>query len=266
MSQVTKAVIPAAGHGTRMQPISLVLPKELLPVGTRPMIQFAVEEAIEGGIREVVIVINTEKELIRSYFEKMQDQPPFESVTFRFQYQEEANGLADAIDCCRPFVEGEPFALLLPDNVVFSQDYRLSSLVELYNQSHQHVVGVIELGVGQSGLYGNVGRIEYETLESGVLMIKRLYGKEKGTLEIDPGRRVLRTCGRYICHSDLFRYIDLLRPKTVGEFDEVPVYQEIVSRGKALGYVIPGPLFDTGNPKGYLAASSYLEKHWEGGD
>ncbi|MFQ5928200.1 MAG: sugar phosphate nucleotidyltransferase [Acidobacteriota bacterium] len=258
MSEVRKAIIPAAGKGTRMKPVSQVLPKELLPIGTRPMIQFAVEEAIEGNVKEIAVVINERKELIRDYLKQLISDEPFDRVCFHFFYQKEAKGLADAIDQCREFIQGEPFALLLPDNVILSSDYRFSSMVELYRQTGRDVVGVIELAAEQSGLYGNAGRIDSESLKSGVLEIKRLYGKSKGTLRVAPGEKIRRTCGRYVCHPDLFDYIDLIRPQVREEFDEVPVYQEIIRQKGALGYLIPAPLFDTGNPRGYLAASAYL--------
>ena len=265
MIGVKRAIIPAAGLGTRMRPVSLVIPKELLPVGTRPMIQFAVEEAIEAQISEIAIVLNKRKELIRAYFEQLAEQEPFAGVRFYYYYQEEANGLADAIDHCRDLVEGSPFAVLLPDNVILSENYRFSSMVGLYAQHGRDVIGVIELGQNESGLYGNAGRIDYEMKDSDVLEIHKLYDKEMGALIVSQRKKVLRTCGRYVCHSDLFQYMDKVRPHISGEFDEVPVYQEIIRQRGAMGYLIREALFDTGNPRGYLSASAHLAAHLKEG-
>lgn len=258
--EVRKAVIPAAGRGTRMAPISEVVPKELLPLGTRPMIQFAVDEAREAQIEQIAVVINGEKALIREYFEKLKKDRAYRNVEFSYFYQERARGLADAIDQCREFVEGEPFAVLLPDNVIFSPDYRFSMMVELYREEGRDVVGIIELGPEQSGLYGDTGRIDYDWLRPGVLEIRKLYNKGKGTIHVPSGAKAYRTCGRYVCHEDVFKFMDLIRPQVSGEFDEVPVYQEIIRRRGAVGHLIPGLLFDTGNPNGYLAANAHLSK------
>ncbi len=266
MKEVKRAVIPAAGQGTRMQPVSLVLPKELLPVGMRPMIQFALEEAIEAGLHQVAIVINRKKELIRDYFDRLGKCDPFNTVSIHYLYQEEAAGLADAVDQCRDWLQGEPFGLLLPDNVPGSPDYRFSSMIELYERrqgtERRDVLGVIELGSAQSGFYGNSGRIDCRIVRPRVVEIERLHDKGKGTLQVAPGERILRTCGRYVFHHDFFHYLDMIRPGIEGEFDEVPVCQEIIRDRGALGYLIPTPLFDVGNPRGYLAANAYeLRSH-----
>jgi UTP-glucose-1-phosphate uridylyltransferase len=86
----------------------------------------------------------------------------------------------------------------------------------------------------------------------------RLHDKRPGRLEIAPGETVRRTCGRYVCHPSLFEYIERVRPAVSGEFDEVPVYQEIVRERGAYGYVLPPPVFDVGHPRGYLEASAHL--------
>lgn len=245
-----------------MQPISSVVPKELLPIGTRPMIEFAVAEAASAGLREVFLVIGPEKTLIPRYFEMRQEEGEFAGIRFRTVLQPEPLGLADAIERCRDWLEDEPFAVLLPDNVILAPGYNFSSLLRTYQTCGQDVVGVIELQHQESGRWGNAGRIDYDELDDQTVRIRRLYSKEKGALQIEPGGKLLRTCGRYVCHSDIFSFFDEVRPRVSGEFDEVPVYQEVVRRRGLIGRRIPMPLLDAGNPLGYLTAQhlAYLRE------
>jgi UTP--glucose-1-phosphate uridylyltransferase len=253
-----KALIPAAGRGTRMRPVTWAVPKELLPVGTRPAIHRVVEEAAGAGLDRVGVVIGPGKELIREYLETARRNGEFAGLDFEYLHQEEPNGLAEAVSLARGFTDGEPFALLLPDNVLLAPDYRLTSLVDLFTRSGKDVVGVLELDSGESGRYGNSGLFEGSSTDPGVFEIRRLRDKRPGRLVIPPGETVLRTCGRYVCRPHVMGWIDELRPGIEGEFDEVPVYQKIAAAGGLLGRVLPPPLFDVGHRSGFLAANAYL--------
>lgn len=241
-----------------MLPISSVVPKEMLPIGTRPMIEFAVAEAASAGISEIFLVIAPEKRLISDYFRRRMEEGEYAGVRFRSVQQPEPLGLADAIDRCRKWLQDEPFAVLLPDNVNFAPEYSFKSLIRAYQTNGQDVVGVIELQQSDSGRWGNVGRIDYEELDEGTIRIRRLYSKGRGTLKVRPGESLLRTCGRYVCHSDIFSFFDRIRPQATGEFDEVPVYQEVVRQRGMIGCRIPMPLVDVGNPLGYLTAQHLM--------
>lgn len=243
-----------------MRPISHVVPKELLPIGLRPMIEFAVTEAISAGLQEVFLVISPDKALIPKYFALRQEEGEFPGVRFRTVIQPGPLGLADAIERCRGELEGEPFGLLLPDNVSLAPEYEFSSLLRAHQTFGQDVVGVIELQQRDSGRWGNAGRIDCDELDERTVRIRRLYDKEKEALRIGPGIRLLRTCGRYVCHSDIFSFFDEVRPGVSGEFDEVPVYQEVVRRRGLIGVRIPMPLLDVGNPSGYLAAQQLISR------
>lgn len=256
--QLRKALIPAAGRGTRMRPVTWAVPKELLPVGTRPAIHRVVEEAAAAGLDRIGVVIGPGKELIRDYLETAQRQGEFQGLSFVYLRQEEPRGLADAISVSRAFTGDDPFALLLPDNVLLAPAYRLSSMTDLFVRSGKDVVGVLELDSSESGRYGNSGLFEGSRVEPGVFAIERLRDKLPGRLEIAAGETALRTCGRYICRPHVMRWIDELRPDVEGEFDEVPVYQRIAAEGGLLGRQLPLPLFDVGHPSGFLAANAYL--------
>lgn len=257
---VRKALIPAAGRGTRMRPVTWAVPKELLPVGTRPAIHRVVDEASAAGLDRIGVVIGPGKELIRDYLETGRRQGEFPGLTFEYLGQEQPNGLAEAMSVSRSFTDGEPFALLLPDNVLLSPDYRLAALTDLFESSGKDVVGVLALDSGESGRYGNSGLFDGRSPEPGLFAIDRLRDKLPGRLEIPAGETVLRTCGRYICRPHVMSWIDRLRPEIEGEFDEVPIYQRIAGEGGLMGRELPLPLFDVGHPAGFLAANAYLHR------
>jgi UTP--glucose-1-phosphate uridylyltransferase len=241
-----------------MRPVTLAVPKELLPVGSKPAIHRVVEEARSAGLDRIGIVIGPGKELIRHYLERAQEDGELSGVTFEYLFQEEPKGLAEAIAVSRSFIGGDAFALLLPDNVLLAPGYRLASLTELHERTGKDVVGVLALDDSESGRYGNSGLFTGTESQPGVWQIDRLHDKLPGRLEIAPGELVRRTCGRYVCRPHVLRWIDELRPGIEGEFDEVPVYQRIAVAGDLVGRELPLPLFDVGYPAGFLAANSYL--------
>lgn len=255
-----KALIPAAGRGTRMHPVTWAVPKELLPVGAKPAIHRVVEEAAAAGVDQIGVIIGPGKELIRQYLDTAAARGEFAGLAFDYLWQEEPLGLAEAISLARSFTADDPFALLLPDNVLLSPDYRLSLLTELFERSGRDVVGVLSLGSDESGRFGNSGLFEGESTAPGVFAIRSLADKGPGRLRIGGGEIVRRTCGRYVCRPHVMRWIDELRPTIRREFDEVPVYQRIAAEGGLLGREIPLPLFDVGHPSGFLAANAYLHE------
>lgn len=255
---VRKAVIPAAGRGTRMRPFSWVVPKELVPLGSTPALHLVIEEAVRAGVDEIALVARREKELLVRYVERLRDAAPFTDVAFAFVEQPDPRGLAKALALCEEFANDEPFALLLPDNVLLSPEHELASMLEHHGSTGKHVVGVIELTGQHSGQYGNSGRFQGEELEDGLWRIERLEPEAPGRLEIAAEETVRRTCGRYVCAPDLFERIARVRPTVDGEYSEVPVYREIAADGDLLGLRLPMPLFDVGHPSGVLAAAAWL--------
>ena len=261
--RVRKAVIPAAGHGARMRPVTLVVPKELLPVGSRPAIHFALEELVTAGLTSVAIVINREKELIRRYVEALTATRPFDSLQCEFIYQEPPVGLGEALSSCRDYAADEPFVLLLPDAIPMSPDYQLSSLLETFEETQRDVIGVVECDSAQPRLCGHAGLMDYELSRPGVVEVKRLHAKHAGTLEVVPGARILRGCGRLVCRPHIFDYIDRVRSQTgAGKLDDAPVLKRLAEEKGAVGVLVPLPVFDVGTHRGYLSASAYLHSQF----
>jgi UTP--glucose-1-phosphate uridylyltransferase len=251
-----------------MQPFTHVVPKELAPLGSKPGLHFVVEEALAAGLTEIAVVVSPEKALIGHYLDFLLEalRPDFPGLRFETVLQEEPQGLAEAMALCRDFAAGEPFALLLPDNVLLNPAYRLRTMVDLFEEFERDVVGVLELDHTASGRFGNCGRIEADPVREGVFRILELESKKPGRLLIPEGETIRRSCGRYICHPEIFDDIDRVRPRVeanpaLDEYSEVPVYQDILKRRGAIGTVLPQPLFDIGNPTGYLAAAAWLHAH-----
>ncbi len=266
------AVIPAAGLGTRMLPITKSVPKEMLPVGTKPMIQYSVEEAIAAGIRKICIIINDRKSIIRDYFLGAADSllngdPRVEelkglvsSAELTFIYQPEPKGVADAMYLAKDFVGGQPFALLLPDNIFFSSVPAIAQVTACFEEYKKDITACIWVTRKSASLFGNCGRIDYEAIRDNVLKITRLDDKSPGYFSMGWRTKVTREVPRRIFLPHVFEYIDRLRQDIRGELDDVPVFQEMVSRGLVFGCILEGKAFDLGNPNGYRAANSYVAR------
>jgi UTP--glucose-1-phosphate uridylyltransferase len=243
-----------------MLPATRAVPKELLPIGSTPAIHWVLEEAAAAGIEEAVVVVSPDKPLIAKYLETSALADAL-GVSLRFVTQEAPRGLADAIWQCREVVADQPFALLLPDNVVLSGSAGFRAMLDLNARDGRDVLGALRLDSRWSGQFGHSGLIDFEEREGGVLEITRLGDKRPGRLEIAPDRTVVRTCGRFVCTPDVVAGIERLRGAETGELDEVPVLQEIIGRRGACGIILPPPLFDVGSPHGFAAANAaWLER------
>jgi UTP--glucose-1-phosphate uridylyltransferase len=282
---VTKALIPAAGRGTRMAPFSQVVAKELVPIGATPVLQLILEEIAAAGLQEVGIVIRPGKgALIERFVDQLHQREPrpgaadLRQLEIRWIEQPEPRGLGDAILCAEPFLGGDSFALLLPDNLLLGEDHRLGDLVRLHERTGRDVIGVLELSHESSGEYGNCGLIDYvveRPEEPRVLTLQRLHDKLPGRLHVAVGEVKRRTCGRYVCTPHLLTELLALRrqlevAESADELDEVPAYQRVILKQGAHGWVLSGPVFDVGYPLGYLAACAYeyarQRSRWTPGD
>ena len=241
-----------------MRPFSRVVPKELVPLGAMPALHRVLIEAREAGIDQVALVVRPEKQLLMRYVERMQEAGELEGITIRWVEQPEPRGLGDAMARCRDFAAGEPFALLLPDNLPLAPDYRLADLLTVHAQRGLDVVGVLAVDASRSGQYGDSGRFSGERIGPGLFRIERLGEKGPGRLEVAAGEVVHRTCGRYVCRPAILDLLDDQLRTAVGELDELPAYRLVAAAGGLLGRVVPQPLFDVGHPSGVLAASAWL--------
>ncbi len=258
MHLVKKGIIPAAGLGTRMLPLTKGTPKEMLTVGSKPMIQHAVEMNLASGIREICIIINPKKTVIRDFLVEQCNTYASYKPRLDFLYQPQPKGLADAIYLAKGFIDNEPFALTMPDAILFSETPAIAQLIHAFLKYNQDMVGVIHVGHEEIHLYGNVGVLDIAYIEEDVIKVNSYSNKRPGRLKVQLGQRIAKSFGVGIYLPHYFDHIDAVRPTINDELDDVPVLQRLIQDKGLLGLLIRGRAFDVGNPDGYQAANSYL--------
>lgn len=267
MKTITKAVIPAAGFGTRFLPFTKAVPKEMLPIVDTPTIEYIVREAIESGIKEVLIIINSEKECIRTHFghnlvlerfleaknktaelDIIRELP--NSVHVEFTYQEEQLGLGHAVLCAEKFVNGEPFALLLGDDVyVGKNEPATKQLINAYNQTKSSILGTLEVSMEDVSKYGIC---EPRSDCSGSL-IELASVVEKPNREDAPSN--LAIGGRYVLTPAIFDYLKNQTRGAGGEIQLTDSILRLMDKEKVYSLAIDGRRYDIGSKKGFLEAT-----------
>jgi UTP--glucose-1-phosphate uridylyltransferase len=271
---VRKGIIPAAGLGTRVRAIAGDLPKELLTVAAKPLIVHAIEGLAASGIRQIGVVISPAKESIRQFL--LGEPPEFlapqldahlrvllRACTFRFFVQPSPLGVADAVSLCRDFVDDEPFALLMPDNILLDGLPVVSQMIPFFSREPRDMLGALRLEAEQASRFGNVGILETEVISEEskkILSVSGISDKISGPLHIPAGESALKNFGGSIFLPHFFDYIEKLRPHIEGELDDVPVVQAILKEKGLLAVALEGNGFDVGNSAGYWAANLHSER------
>jgi UTP--glucose-1-phosphate uridylyltransferase len=265
-------IIPSAGLGKRMKSVSPEMPKEMLPVGNKPAIQYAVEEGLSAGIKNIVIIINRQKEIIRKYFEDRTFRHtlyPFaheeiEGCSITFLYQRGPIGESDAISLAEDVVGSHASAIIYPDNIYFPAPGALKILKAVFGKYQTDVVALMEVTDENPLELGNSGRVDLSPLGADIFRIERFYPKGEGHF-VPRFKGELRTCGITISGPHIFEYIKRARALVQDdEFTDVPVRSLMMVEKGLLGYRLPGMLFDIGNPKGYELCLSYIKKNFIG--
>lgn len=257
MDLVKKAVIPAAGHGTRFLPVTKAMPKEMLAVIDAPAIQYVVSEAAESGVEEVIIVINRSKEVIRRYFEPDGASCPAERelaelisrVKFRFVYQDEATGTANAVMLAREFTGDEPFAVMYGDDVIVNEGGKpcLAQLMDAYALTGRSVIGVQERPREEAAKYAVVkkGRAEGRLTEVLDLIEKPSPDKMPSTLS---------SLGRYVLTPAIYDAIERA-PEFRGEKYLTHAIALLAGEEGVYAYEFEGKRYDLGDKFGFLQAN-----------
>ena len=238
-----KALIPAAGHGTRFLPVTRVVPKEMLPVGAKPAIQLIVEEALAAGADEVVIVVSPEKEIVRKYF----DGDAALASRIRWAWQTEQRGLGHAVLQGAPLLaqEREPVLVLLGDALVSGEPP--SAAMAAISRAHggASVVGLEEVPLEKVSRYGIVKGAQ---VDERVWKLDDLV--EKPAQEAAPSR--LAIAGRYLLDPAIFDLLATQTPGHGGEIQLTDAIRRLLADKPVYGYRYPGRRHDIGNPAGYL--------------
>ena len=266
---VTKAVIPAAGLGTRLRPLTLGMPKELLPVGKKPMIQYALEMYMAAGISEFCIIVSPEKPQLKNFVTGNWTPPaiPFEKDSrfykelercrIVFVTQKHPRGVADAVGLAKDFVGDEPFACIMPDCLLFSNKPHAQQVIQVFERYKRSVIGTVLIKGGDVRRFGNVGLLVTQRLNGDCFLITSLSDKKAEPLTARPGETIHKGFGGGVYLPEYFDLIEVIRLKEKGEVDDVPIHQALISQGKLLGVLLEGVAFDVGHPLGFRAAAHY---------
>ncbi|AEI80352.1 UTP--glucose-1-phosphate uridylyltransferase GtaB [Cupriavidus necator N-1] len=276
-NRVTKAVFPVAGLGTRFLPATKASPKEMLPVVDKPLIQYAVEEAMAAGITEMIFVTGRSKRAIEDHFDKAYElEVELEAknkqalldavrsikpanVECFYVRQPEALGLGHAVLCAAKLVGDAPFAIMLADDLIDGNPPVMKQMVDIYNHYNCSVLGVEEIAPEQSRSYGVVDGREWD---EGVIKMSGIV--EKPAPEDAPSN--LGVVGRYILTPRIFDHLRQLKPGAGGEFQLTDAIQSLLGQEQVLAYRYQGRRYDCGNKLGYLKATvEYALKHPEVG-
>ena len=265
---VTKAVVPAAGLGTRFLPATKATPKEMLPIVDKPAIQYVVEEAVKAGLDDVLLITGRGKRPIEDHFDRAyeleealraKDDPDrlaavresSELANVHYVRQGEPKGLGHAVHCARQHVGGDPFAVLLGDDLIDPRDPLLQRMMEVREQFGGSVVALMEVEPEQVSLYG-CAAIE-ATSEDDVVKVTNLV--EKPVPGEAPSRWIL--IGRYVCDPAIFDVLEKTPPGRGGEIQLTDALMTLAQRDASQGGPVHGVLFrgrryDTGNKLDYL--------------
>lgn len=268
MQKVRKGVVPAAGLGTRLYPMSGIHPKEMLPIGDKPMIYYTVLEAALFGLEEIYVVINKYKHALRQYLEgegltqdlrEKAGKKGIRSPIIRFVEQPSPRGSGEAIYRTKEMVGEEPFALMMPDRILFGPAPALHQISTTYEPGGIDVLGVLPVDARDSRGFGNVGILQVRHLEHGIVEVHGFSSKSKGALIPEEGRTFFKYAGRGIFGSHLFSYLEKIGGGPE-EWDDTPAIQLILRNRRVLGKILEGTGFDVGNPIGYRLANEMVNK------
>lgn len=267
MSAITKAVIPAAGLGTRFLPYTKAVAKEMLPIVDKPALQIIVEEIVASGITEILIITGRNKQNIENHFDKVFELEHLLKQTGKLEYlkivnditdmadihyirQKEAKGLGHAVLCAKTFIENKPFAVLLGDDVVYtgSKTPCLKQLIDCYDKTNKSVLGVQRVPAESVNKYGIVTPKKSEGKLHEVLSLV-----EKPKVEESPSN--IAVLGRYIITPEIFSYLENQEPGAGGEIQLTDALKRLAADSGMYALEFEGRRYDIGDKQGYLEAT-----------
>ena len=267
MQKIRKAVIPAAGFGTRFLPETKAMPKEMLPIVDKPTIQYIVEEIRASGIEQILIISGHAKRAIEDHFDSspeleqhlyesgkmdlLREVRKVASVKIHYTRQQYMRGLGDAILYAKDFIDGEPFGVILGDDVVYNANGEpaLRQLMDQYEKTGGTVIGCQVVRPEMVSSYGIVdGK---PTDDPNLLKVKDMI--EKPSMEEAPSR--FAALGRYVITPDVFEVLEQTKPGKGGEIQLTDALRVMARNGSVYAYNFTGKRYDTGNKLGYLKAT-----------
>jgi len=275
LHKITKAVFPVAGMGSRFLPATKASPKEMMPIVDKPLIQYAVEEAVAAGITDMVFITGRNKRAIEDHFDKAYEVEAELEVRGKsdllalvrgilpshvnciYIRQSEALGLGHAVLCARPVIQDEPFAVILADDLIDGEPPIVSQMAAVFEREHCSVLGVQEIPLEQSRQYGMV---KAERLDDTLGVMTAIV--EKPAPEHAPSN--LAVVGRYILTPRIFHHLEKGVPGAGGEIQLTDAIAVLLKEERVLAYRFDGVRYDCGSKLGYVQATiAYARKHPE---
>ncbi len=269
--RVRKAVLPAAGWGTRFLPATKAQPKEMLPLVDKPVIQYAVEEAVAAGIEQIIIVTSSQKRAIEDHFDidfelehLLEERGDVEMLrrirhisdlaTVAYVRQKEQLGLGHAVLVAKELVGHEPFAVILSDDVVVGERPCIDQLIDAYTQTHSSVVAVMEVPESETGRYGVIGGEPVDGTDGRLWRVNQVV--EKPAPESAPSN--LAIVGRYVLTPKIFDKLEQTPRGAGGEIQLTDAISALMQEQEVYGYAFEGTRYDAGTTMGWLKASVEL--------
>ncbi len=263
--QITKAVIPAAGLGTRFLPVTKASPKEMLPLVDKPLIQYVVEEAVAAGIRQIIIITGRGKRAIEDHFDisfeleeilkqtgKEHHIPGLRKISemadFCYIRQSQPQGLGHALLCAKHLIGDEPFAVLLGDDIVDCRTPALRQMIDIYERTPAPIIGVQEVPDSEVHQYGILDAAQ--TIDE---LHKINHLVEKPTKEEAPSN--LAVIGRYLLIPEIFEILEKTKPGKNNEIQLTDALNDLAAFRTMYGYQIKGNRYDAGDKLGFLQAT-----------
>ncbi|RQM98285.1 UTP--glucose-1-phosphate uridylyltransferase [Staphylococcus warneri] len=262
MKQIKKAIIPAAGLGTRFLPATKAMPKEMLPILDKPTIQYIVEEASRAGIEDIIIVTGKHKRAIEDHFDNQKEleivlqEKGKNDLLEKVQYstdlanifyvrQKEQKGLGHAIHTARQFIGNEPFAVLLGDDIVESETPAIKQLMDVYDETGKSVIGVQEVAEEDTHRYGIIDPLEKSGLR---YEVKKFVEKPKqGTAPSN-----LAIMGRYVLTPEIFDYLETQEEGAGNEIQLTDAIERMNAESQVYAYDFEGNRYDVGEKLGFV--------------
>ncbi|NOT16518.1 MAG: UTP--glucose-1-phosphate uridylyltransferase GalU [Sulfuriferula sp.] len=278
MIKVTKAVFPVAGMGTRFLPATKAMPKEMLPIVDKPLIQYAVEEAIAAGITDLIFITGRSKRAIPDHFDKAYElEAKLEAankqklldlvkgiipagVTCIYIRQEEALGLGHAVLCAKPVVNNEPFAVILADDLIDANVPAMKQMTDLYDYYQCSILGVQQVAREETSAYGIVAA---QPMTDNLSKVDAIVEKPKPA----DAPSTLGVVGRYILTPRIFHHLENIPFGAGGELQLTDGIAQLLQEQQVLAYAFDGVRYDCGSKLGYLKATvEHALKHPEVAD
>lgn len=265
MKKIRKAIIPAAGLGTRFLPATKAMPKEMLPIVDRPTIEYIIEEAVEAGIEDIIIVTGKGKRSIEDHFDRVPELEKnleekgkwdlLEKVNYssnlaniHYIRQKEPKGLGHAVWCARHFIGDEPFAVLLGDDIVRNDVPCIKQMIDVHYETYSSVIGVQEVPENDTHRYGIIDPLSNEG---------RLYQVKNFVEKPNPGSAPsnLAIIGRYILTPEIFRFLEEQEVGAGGEVQLTDAIQKLNKIQRVFAYDFEGRRYDVGEKIGFVTTT-----------